>query len=180
MLFHSPALIFMTITQIDENISICSYHVGFYLTFIGYYSIIKESSSILLLLIFGLRTMKNIRRLRRVRLPPVTLQFGITSQNVPYMIQPKDRQFVTMILIDIISYTIFCSTAAMFYTQQQITQYQNKSIEQIEIETFIKRLTVIWIRIPYSTTCYTNLLVSKTYRNTLKKLFSRNKIFRYH
>jgi hypothetical protein len=174
MLFHSPALIFMTITQIDENISICSYHVGFYLTFIGYYSIIKESSSILLLLIFGLRTVKNIRRLRRVSLPRVTLQSGITRQSVPYVIQPKDRQFVTMIFIDIISYTIFCSTAAMFYTQQQITQYQNKSIEQIEIETFIKRLTVIWIRIPYSTTCYTNLLVSKTYRDTIKKLFSRN------
>ncbi len=180
MLFHSPALIFMTITQIAANISICSYHVGFYLTFIGYYSTIKESSSIILLLIFGLWTVKNMQRSRRVLLPHVSLQSGITRQSVPHIIKPKDRQLVAMILIDIISYTIFCSTAAMFYTQQQITQYQNKSMEQIEIETFIQRLTVIWIHIPYGTTCYTNLLVSKTYRNAIKKLFSRNRIFCRH
>ncbi len=174
MLFHTPALIFMTITQIAANLSVCSYHIGFYLTFIGYYSIIKESSSILLLLIFGLLTVKNMQHSRRAVLPSVTLQAGIRRQTVPYIIQSKDRQLVTMIFIDIISYTIFCSAAAMFYTEQQITQYQNKSTEQIAIETFIKRLSVIWIRIPYSMTCYTNLLVSKNYRNAIKNLFSRH------
>ncbi|CAF4564400.1 unnamed protein product, partial [Rotaria sp. Silwood2] len=72
MLFHSPSLVFTNITQIGENIYMCFYHVGFYLAFISFYSIIKESSSTLLLLICGIWAVKNIRRLRRVILPIVS------------------------------------------------------------------------------------------------------------
>lgn len=174
MVFHSPSLIFTNITYINENVSICFYQIGFYLTFISYYSIIKETSSILLLLFFGLWTIRNIRRLRRVVHPTNTFQSAVIQQNVPQRIQSKDRQYVSMVLLDIVIFTIFSSTAAIFLTQQQITQYQQKSIEQVKIEIFFKYLVIFVLHIPFGSGCYTNFLVSKAYRNAMKNIFSRN------
>ncbi|CAF5018735.1 unnamed protein product, partial [Rotaria sp. Silwood1] len=130
MLFHSPSLVFTNITQIGENIYMCFYQVGFYLTFISFYSIIKESSSTLLLIIFGIWAVKNIRRVRRVILPTASSYSGTARVAGSHIIHTKDRQFVWMVLIDIVLYAIFCSMAAIFLTHQQITQYQQKSIEQ--------------------------------------------------
>ena len=174
LLFHSPSLIFTNITYIDENVSFCFYQTGFYLTFISYYSIIKESSSILLLLFFGLWTVKNIRRLRRVALPTTTMQSGIVPLNTSRAIQPKDRQYVAMVLLNIVVFTICSSTAAMFLTEQQISQYQQKSIEQVKIEIFFKYLVIFVLHIPFGSGCYTNLLVSKAYRNAMRNIFSRD------
>ncbi|CAF4133617.1 unnamed protein product [Rotaria sordida] len=174
MLFHSPSLVFTNITQISQSISICFYQVGFYLTFISFYSIIKESSSTLLLLICGIWAVKNIRHLLRVTLSIGTRFSGNTRVVGSYIIHPKDRQFVWMILIDILLYAIFCSMAAIFLTHQQITQYQQKSIEQVQLDIFLKQITVFCLHIPFSISCYTYLLVSKTYRNTIKNIFLWN------
>lgn len=174
LLFHSPSLIFTNITYIDESLSICFYQIGFYLTFISYYSIIKETSSIVLLLFFGLWTIRNIRRLRHVGHLTRTVQSRITTENAPRIIHSKDRQYVSMVLVDIVVFTICSSTAAMFLTEQQISQYQQKSIEQIKLEIFFKYLVIFVLHIPFASGCYTNLLVSKTYRNAIKNLLSRN------
>ncbi|CAF2743117.1 unnamed protein product [Rotaria sp. Silwood2] len=104
MLFHSPSLVFTNITQIGENIYMCFYHVGFYLAFISFYSIIKESSSTLLLLICGIWAVKNIRRLRRVILPIVSSYSTVARVAGSHIIHSKDRQFVWMVLIDTLLY----------------------------------------------------------------------------
>ncbi|CAF3559171.1 unnamed protein product [Rotaria sp. Silwood1] len=174
MLFHSPSLVFTNITQIGENIYMCFYQVGFYLTFISFYSIIKESSSTLLLIIFGIWAVKNIRRVRRVILPTASSYSGTARVAGSHIIHTKDRQFVWMVLIDILLYAIFCSMAAIFLTHQQITQYQQKSIEQVQLDIFLKQITVFCLHIPFGISCYTNLLVSKAYRNAMKNVFSWN------
>ncbi|CAF2830645.1 unnamed protein product [Rotaria sp. Silwood2] len=84
------------------------------------------------------------------------------------------RQFVWMVLIDTLLYGIFCSMAAIFLTHQQITQYQQKSIEQLQLDIFLKQITVFCLHIPFGVSCYTNLLVSKAYRNAMKNVFSWN------
>ncbi|CAF2646682.1 unnamed protein product [Rotaria sp. Silwood2] len=174
MLFHSHSLVFTNITQIGENIYMCFYQVGFYLTFISFYSIIKESSSTLLLLICGIWAVKNIRRLRRVALPTASSYSGVGRVTGSHIIHSKDRRFVWMVLIDTLLYAIFCSMAAIFLTHQQITQYQQKSIEQLQLDIFLKQITVFCLHIPFGVSCYTNLLVSKAYRNAMKNVFSWN------
>ncbi|CAF3662108.1 unnamed protein product [Rotaria sordida] len=174
MLFHSPSLAFTNITQIGDNIYICFYQMGFYLTFISFYSIIKESSSTLSLLICGIWAVKNIRRLRRVTFSTASSNNGNARVVGSHIIHSKDRQFVWMVLIDILLYAIFCSMAAIFLTHQQITQYQQKSIEQVQLDIFFKQITVFCLHIPFGISCYTNLLVSKAYRNAMKNIFSWN------
>ncbi|CAF1059952.1 unnamed protein product [Rotaria sordida] len=174
MLFHSPSLAFTNITQIGDNIYICFYQMGFYLTFISFYSIIKESSSTLSLLICGIWAVKNIRRLRRVTFSTASSNNGNARVVGSHIIHSKDRQFVWMVLIDILLYAIFCSMAAIFLTHQQITQYQQKSIEQVQLDIFLKQITVFCLHIPFGISCYTNLLVSKAYRNAMKNIFSWN------
>ncbi|CAF3717520.1 unnamed protein product [Rotaria sordida] len=174
MLFHSPALVLTNILQLEENVYMCFYQPGFYLTFIGYYSIIKESSSILLLLIFGVWTIKNIRRLHRIKISTTATSSGTVRVGGSHIVHSKDRQLVFIVLKDIIFYTIFCSTAAIFLTEQQITQYQNKTVEQVKLEIFLKQVTIFCLHIPFTTGCYTNLFVSKAYRNTIKNVFSWN------
>ncbi|CAF0998450.1 unnamed protein product [Rotaria sordida] len=94
MLFHSPSLAFTNITQIGDNIYICFYQMGFYLTFISFYSIIKESSSTLSLLICGIWAVKNIRRLRRVTFSTASSNNGNARVVGSHIIHSKDRQFV--------------------------------------------------------------------------------------
>ncbi|CAF1548754.1 unnamed protein product [Adineta ricciae] len=174
LLFHSPAWFFTTITEVNENNFMCFYEIGSYLVFISFYSIIKESSSIILLILFGLWAVKNIRRLHRVTLPTISLQSRINRAEGTYKINPKDQQFVSMVLIDIIIFSICSSMAAIFLTHQQITQYENKSFEQIQISIFLKEITVFCLHIPFSTSCYTNLIVSKAYRKAMKNVFLCN------
>ncbi|UJR24625.1 hypothetical protein I4U23_005999 [Adineta vaga] len=116
LLFHSPAWFYTTITQTDENNFISFYQIGPYLIFISFYSIVKESSSILLLIGLGLWAIKNIRRLHRVTIPTVSLQSGISRINTTYKINSKDQQFVKMVLIDIIIFSICSAVPAMFLT----------------------------------------------------------------
>ncbi|CAF1002627.1 unnamed protein product [Rotaria sordida] len=180
MLFHSPALAFTNILQFEENVDTCFYQPGFYLTFISYYSIVKESSSILLLLIFGVWTIKNIQRLHRIKISITGTSSGTVRVGRSHIVRSKDRQLVFIVLKDIIFYAIFCSTAAIFLTEQQITQYQNKTVEQAKFDIFLKQVTIFCLHIPFTTGCYTNLFVSKAYRNTIKHIFSWNRIFPCH
>ena len=173
LLFHSPTLILTNITQLDQHTHACFYQIGPYLTFLSYYSMIKESGSILLLIIFGVWAVKNIRRIRHVVIPSGSQPSGTAPTAAQHTLQAKDRQFVYMVLIDIVLYIICCSTAAIYLTYQYVTQYQEKSIEHLQLDLFLKYVTEVVLHIPFCLSCYTNLLVSKAYRNAMRNLFSR-------
>ncbi|CAF4204833.1 unnamed protein product, partial [Adineta steineri] len=67
LIFHSHALIFTTIIETAPGVAICYFQPGFYLSLISYYSLIIKALLILILMvILGLWTVKNVRSMNHV------------------------------------------------------------------------------------------------------------------
>ncbi|CAF1465618.1 unnamed protein product [Adineta steineri] len=165
-LVHAHLLIFSTITQITPNSFLCYYQPGIHLTFMGYYSIIKEISALLLLTICGLWSIKNIHSLHHMR---IVLNLSVTKNVIETNSSSgKDRQLFSMLLMDIIIYAVFSFIFSIFLMYQQITQNQIKTSDRIQIETVIRDLCLFSAGIPFCLGCYTNLFVSKTFRTDIR------------
>ncbi len=88
-----------------------------------------------------------------------------------YPINSKDRQLVLILLTEISVYMIFSWMESIYLMYQQVTQYNTKSLIQREIELFISNVSGFSYYIPFCVGFYTNLLVSKTFRSEVKKIF---------
>jgi hypothetical protein len=176
-LFHSHALFLTNILQTLPNVYLCYSEPGVYRTFLSYYSLIKELLTLTLLTTCGLWSIKNIRSSAR-RIGGTTGTPG--SANTAHSTSSKDRQLAFMLLMDIMIYGLFFSTYAIFLLYQQITQYNVKSSVQIQIESIVRNLAQFAAAIPVSTSFYTNLIASKTFRNEVKKVLSWKRIFCIH
>jgi hypothetical protein len=176
-LFHSHALFLTNILQTLPNVYLCYSEPGVYRTFLSYYSLIKELLTLTLLTTCGLWSIKNIRSSAR-RIGGATGTPG--SANTAHSTSSKDRQLAFMLLMDIMIYGLFFSTYAIFLLYQQITQYNVKSSVQIQIESIVRNLAQFAAAIPVSTSFYTNLIASKTFRNEVKKVLSWKRILRIH
>jgi hypothetical protein len=169
MLFHIHTLFFANIIHISPNFFYCYLQLGLYSTLVTYYSlIIKGIVAPVLLTIFGVWTMKNVRNTRLVKIAP---DLSIVSNN-QYPIQLKDRQIVLILAKDIIIYIVFSSMMSIVFLYELITQYHIRTIEQKEVEHFIRYISTFCVSFPFCISFYTNLIVSKTFRNEVKKIFS--------
>ncbi|UJR08455.1 hypothetical protein I4U23_012725 [Adineta vaga] len=97
----------------------------------------------LLMIIFGLWTVKNVRdvrRRRRRRHFQTTTNEMITVGRV-HILRSQDRQLIRMLIIDILAFIVckFPSTMALLYLQ--ITQNDEKSVERQIAEFSIILLT---------------------------------------
>ena len=72
---------------------------------------------------------------------------------------------------DILAFIIckFPGIIALIY--QEITQYQVKSAEQQIIEQSILQITFFWYYVDNGIGFYKNIIVSKTFRTELKRIF---------
>jgi len=170
-LFHSHALIFPTITEIAPQYFICNFQQGIEESFIVYYTILEETLLLSIMIICGLYSINNIRDLGRVRAAPNESVRGTTVANGSYSPSSKDRQLLSMLLMDIIIYTLFSFVLAIFFMYQQITQNYVKSSGRIQVENNVRNLCFFCLNIPCCTSFYANLIVSKTFRNEVKKMF---------
>ncbi|CAF1143524.1 unnamed protein product [Rotaria sordida] len=93
ILFHCYALLAANIVQLAPNYFTCYIEPGIYLTFISYYTLIVKASILpLLMTIFGLWTIKNVRSFRGAIVVPnisITGPTGVGSNSA----HAKDRQF---------------------------------------------------------------------------------------
>ena len=176
-IFHSHALIFSNIVEVGPNVTICYHQLGIYLTFMGYYSITKEISALILLIICALWTVKNVRSVRRVRVAPDVHPNHLVEQDGRPKNRSKDRQLIWMLLMDIVIYALFSFTMAIFLVYQEITQHQMKSVVRTRIEVFVRNVCFLSIAVPFCSSCYTNLIASATFRKEVKKLLSRIRPF---
>jgi hypothetical protein len=172
VIFNIHALIFTDILQFGPNYFVCYYQPGAYTTFATYYSVLVNGIfPPLLLTIFGIWTMRNLTQVRRRRHHSNKTHTGTTVIGRSYALKSKDHQLIRMLLVDIISYVMCKSPVTIFLMYQQITQYVDKSVERQLIEQEIIQLTYFWYFVDNSISCYTNILVSKTFRTELKNLF---------
>jgi hypothetical protein len=170
-LFHSHALIFPTITQIVPHDFLCNFRQGIEANFVAYYTIIKETLLLSLMIIFGLYSINNIRDVGRVRAALNEPLRGTTVAIGSHLPSSKDRQLVFMLIMDIIIYALFSFVIAIDFIYQQITQNYVKSSDRIQVENNVRNICFFCLNIPCCTSCYANLIVSKTFRNEVKKVF---------
>jgi hypothetical protein len=176
-LFHSHALILSNITQVGPNIFLCYYEQGVYLAFISYYSIIKEVVALSLMIFCGLWSIKNIRSTHSITAATdlsVTRIGGVTGNLRSN--SSKDRQLMFMLLMDITIYALFSFVFAISLMYTQITQNYIKSADRLQIESIVTFICLYSAGIPFCTSCYANLIVSKTFRKEVKKIFSWKRI----
>jgi hypothetical protein len=170
-LFHIHAIIFATITHLDPTISYCYFQPGVELTFVAYYSIIKELLTVSLMIICGLWAIRNIRGTRRVTAAP-SLSVNRTATEGGANSSSKDRQMFIMLVMDIIIYAPFSFGLAIFLMYQQIIQNSLTTIEQVLIQSILTNIFLFGAGIPFCTSCYANLIVSKAFRKEVKRVLS--------
>ncbi|CAF1193344.1 unnamed protein product [Adineta steineri] len=171
ILFHSHILFTAAIIQAAPNTFVCNLPPGPDLILHSYYSLIVKAILIpLLMIIFGVIALKNIRRLRSVAAAPVLTNTGTTVKNQSQSSHAKDRQFCLMLFIDITAYIIFSSMLSAINMYQQITQYNVKSSSQTQFELFLKTTAVFINYISICIGCYTNIYISKTFRSNIKDI----------
>ena len=176
-LLHSPILVLANIIQIGPNAFICYFQQSVYFSFLSYSSLFKATIALLLMTICGLWSIKNIRGLQRVR-PAASLSATVTTVGIGARSNSsKDRQLTLILLIDIITYVLFSFAFAIYLIYQQITQNYVKNAERTQMESISGNISQFSGTIPFCVSCYANLIISKTFRTEVKKLFSCQQIF---
>ncbi|CAF1469062.1 unnamed protein product [Adineta steineri] len=178
ILFHIHALIFTNIVQAGPNVKVCAPQRGTHNTFTTYYNIIEEMIVISLMLIFGISYIKNIRNLGRIQVPAVSVSATRANQiHGSNSFSRKDRQWILMLLMETTIYAVCVGPFAFYLIYLQITLNEIKSTERLQLQNMIYNILIFTSAIPFCTGCYTNLIVSKTFRAEVKKIFSWIKIF---
>jgi hypothetical protein len=124
----------------------------------------------LLMTSFGLLALKNIRRVRHNIVAPVltTTETIVRSYSQPN--RSKDRQFCLILFTDISIYIIFSLMLSVILMYEQITQYNVKSPLETQVDLFLKYLATFINYISISIGCYTNIIISKTFRKNIKDI----------
>jgi hypothetical protein len=180
-LYDAHAWVFTEIVQLGPDSFFCDYQPGTYSTIMAYNTlIINGAIPLLLIMIFGFWTLKNVRQVRRPALRSVPTNTGIITIGRPHKLRSKDRQLIQMLLLDIILFVTCRSPVTIIGLYRQITQYENKSAEQEINEQCILQITYFVYFIENSVGCYTNILVSKTFRIELKRILSNARRLCFH
>mgnify|MGYP001950732252 CR=1 FL=1 len=132
----------------------------------------------LLMSIFGIWTVKNVRHVgatRRTSESTITRTTAVGRSNA---LRSKDQQLIRMLLVDILTFVIFKSPVTIMFIYQEATKYQYKSVEQQIAEQMILQITYFVFFIENSLSCYTNILVSKTFRSELRRVILNVRHFR--
>jgi RNase P subunit RPR2 len=177
ILFHIHALILPNILQLGPEFFVCYFDQSVYVALISYYSIVKQIVAISSLIFCGLWSIKNIRSTRRITATndlSVTRIGGVTGNL--QSTSSKDRQLMSMLLMDITIYALFSFAYGIYLIYEQITENYIKSYDRIQMETYVQYICVYSAGIPFCTSCYANLIVSKTFRKEVKKVFSWKRI----
>ncbi|CAF1097263.1 unnamed protein product [Adineta steineri] len=179
--FHIHALIFTQIVQYGTNYFVCIRQPGVYSEFVTYYSLVVTGClPPTLMAIFGFWAVKNIRQMRRVRHNASTIGTGTVVVGGAHTLRSKDQQLIRILIIDILSYIICKYPATIMLIYQQITKYNNKTVEQGQIEQAIVELMAFLYFVENCIGCFTNMFASKTFRAELKRILLKfSQFFRF-
>ena len=173
ILFHIHILFLANITLTAPNTYICYFQAGLESLFNSYSLIvIKVFLLPLLMTIFGLLTMRNIRKVRHVANGLGLTANGTTarSDSQTTSSRSKDRQLFLILITDIIVYIVCSSMLSAVTLYDQLTQNTVHTVAETQL-ILLLRYTGIFINyISACVGCYTNALISKTFRSEIKKI----------
>ena len=171
ILFHIHAFIFTNRLPIAPGFNMCYFLPGMHTILMGYYSLVIKGILVpLLMLIFGLWAVKNVRTVAHVTAVSIRpTNATATTRNVRIR-HSKDRQLLRILLIDTTIYVIFILMINVVLMYQQFNNYLAKDPVEIQIQNFLLTCGVFSTYIPFCIGCYTNFLASKTFRSEIKKI----------
>ena len=173
MLFHMHALILTDVLPIGPSRTLCTPVPGSYSNFIGYYLLLVKSVLVpLLMAIFGLWTMRNIQNVRHRRVAPACSVTGKGSGANWTSINSKDRPLVLILLMNVSLYVVFNLPLSITAMYQQVTPTSAQTFEQVQMNQFIRLVTLFISYVPPCIDFYGNLLVSKSFRSEAKRLIT--------
>ena len=167
LLAESYTLAFCHIFVLGPGYNLCYFQPGNYYAFISYYTgVVKGLLLPLLLLIFGLWAIRNVRG----ALASATGVAGERGVRVSRSTHSKDRQLLRILLTDVGVYLIFSSMLSVVLTYQQIVNAQSQSSDEVRIRAFYALVSVFSGYIPSCIGFYNNLLASATFRHEARKI----------
>ncbi|CAF0862715.1 unnamed protein product [Adineta steineri] len=165
-LVHIHALFLTHIMEPTPNLIVCALQSGFYVLFIGYYTILIQNILIpLLMIILGVWAVRNLRKTRQVNL--ATVNTAVVAVRPTHS---KDRQLVQILIVDISIYIIFSAMMPPVLIYLQILQTRSYDFAKLQLGVFLLNVAAFSTYIPFCVGLYTNLLVSKTFRYEVKNI----------
>ena len=145
---------------------------GLYLYFFAAYAIIV--AAIIppsMMITFSVLAAKNIRQTRQ-RIKPLPIGRINTSEGI--RLKQYDYQLLKMLTIDVIIYCISAIPSPIYYIYAAVTLKSTKTAEEVAWQNFFSYLAYQFLLyIAASTSLYTNLLVSKTFRTEFRMFINR-------
>ncbi|CAF1236871.1 unnamed protein product [Adineta ricciae] len=172
-LCEAHVLVFTKIFEVVTNYVVCFFQGGLYLTVFIYYSTTIALLIPFILAILGYWAIKNIRQVGKHRVHIVGSNVETSAHINQQQIQSKDRQLIRIVLMDIVIYILSSFPLAIVSIWLQAIQYDVKTLEQSQINSFINNICVCIGYIPYCIGFYKNLFTSKTFRNEFMNIFLR-------
>lgn len=175
LLAHIHALVLTDLLQVGPGIFICYYRPGMHISLVSYYSLIIRGILVpLLMIVLGLWSVKNIRNIARVNPPSGVPASGAPILRGARISHSKDRQLLKILLIDIVVYIVFHLMLTVVLLDQQFIQNQMGAFVQAPLQLVLANIGVFCTFIPFCVPCYTNLLISKTFRLEVKNFLTCN------
>ncbi|CAF1113921.1 unnamed protein product [Adineta ricciae] len=172
-IFHVHALVYSQIIQYAPGYSVCYFTPGAYSTFITYYGLsISGVIPPLFMFILGCWTVKNIRKVCHITQHSRSTHSVVVVVGRPRILESKDRQLIRMLLVEIVTYILCKTPITIILIYREVTRYVEKNAERNLIEQYVFLLITFVFYIENSIGCYTNILVSKTFRVELKRMLS--------
>ncbi len=146
--------------------SVCNPQAGFYAIFSSILHVIIYSClPIILMCIFGILTLKNLKRQRQLIAPMI-----INSRTLQQRGQ-LDNQLLKMLLIQVLVISITTLPLSVQRIYSAFTSNISKSLYRIAQEGLFSNIAQGFSYIAHSTTFYLFMLSGRIYREELKRLF---------
>jgi hypothetical protein len=126
----------------------------------------------LLLIIFGLWAIKNVRRLGRVNPTLVKTTNVAADGNTSQTNHSKDRQLLRVMLVDVSIYLTFSCMMSVVLIYQLIITDESPSAVEIQLRGFYLNVSIFISYIPVCIGFYNNLLISKAFRKDTIRLLT--------
>ena len=129
---------------------------------------------------FSILAAKNIQHIRQRIQPlpvspnPVSETNRVINRNARVHLRRYDYQLLKMLLVDVTIYCISAVPSPIYYIYAAVTLKLTKTPEQVAWQNFLNYLAYqVLLYIAASTSLYTNLWVSKVFRNEFKLFINR-------
>ena len=161
-IFSCHALIKMNVQQFSPTISVCTVDPSnFYIDFISYSTLVIAVLLFVLMAILSILAFKNVRRIRAI---PRQQRQQIRSMT------KKDFQLLRCLYAHNIVYIIFSSSLLVSLNYSSALRHQTPTPFEQSISTFISGIASFLQVIPYGTSFFIFVSMSRAFRNELKRL----------